>query len=282
MRVTTWSNGCRIFCVAALLLVAGCALKSSRRAQEPIAHGPSGPAPSQLLSGRELHHPPPLAAAADVPRFVDWACFSTIDEREDARKAITSAAHNTQVLSALFDEVEKAALTDHPRALIALGIIGEMRNPRGARWLAEFARRPLPERGTVIEGEIIEQTSLAMLEGKAVDGLAYMRTPEWDRRVLELARDHPSRVVRAEAINAFLWNHNDGEDAKKKLRRVVRREDALFIDRLRHVKGEDAAVFNRRLAEYLKVHPEANPPLPEHVSPAGRGTVGDRQNPPPF
>ena len=39
------------------------------------------------------------------------------------------------------------------------------------------------------------------------------------------------------------------------------------MDRVRRVQGEGAATFNRKLAEYLKAHPEALPPSPETFPP---------------
>ena len=50
-----------------------------------------------MLANRVLHNPPPFRAPADVPAFIDWAAFSTVGEREDARRVIQSASGNDAV-----------------------------------------------------------------------------------------------------------------------------------------------------------------------------------------
>jgi hypothetical protein len=144
-----------------------------------------------------------------------------------------------------------------------LALLGEMRHPVGHECLARFVHLPFPEKGTVVDGEIIEQTNLAMLQAKAVDGLAYLHDPKADEEVLWAASKHPSRVVRAEAIDAYLFNHGDSAQAREQLARVVRPDERLFLDRVRRVQGENAESFNRKLDGYLKSHPDRLPPNPE-------------------
>ncbi len=262
-----------------------CAAHASARrgTPPPGTTEPPGPRPSEILASRPLHAPPPLETAADVPKFVDWAALSAVDEREDGRAVIEGAAGNTEVVLALIDEIETARLSDHSRALIALAILGEMRNELGAEFLLEFATRPLPTEGTLAEGEIVERTAQATLQAKATDGLAYLRTERGDQAVLSLVESHPSRIVRAEAISAYLWNHGDSADAKGRVLAAIKRRLAsigsptdadrlehLFVDRVRRVAGERAEIFDRKLAVYLELHPEVVPPDP--VKKVGRKT----------
>jgi hypothetical protein len=121
----------------------------------------------------------------------------------------------------------------------------------------------LPQTGTLVDGEILEQVLQAQLEGKAVDGLAYANTERSNAAVMKIASDHPSRIVRAEAINAYLWNHGDSEEARRALAPIVRRDETVFIDRVRRAPGESAAVFNPKLEAFLKRHPSAIAPKPE-------------------
>jgi hypothetical protein len=154
--------------------------------------------------------------------------------------------------------------TDHTRALVAISILGELRNPTGERFLTNYIQRPLPSDGQVAEGEIIEQTSMAILQAKAVAGLAYMGTSTGDGEVLNAAATHPSRPVRAEAIRTFLFSHPNDPEAKKILIGMVQPSEAIFVDRPFRTPGEQAESFNARLETYLKSHPEvANPKLPD-------------------
>src|SRR6185369_10245038 len=141
----------------------------------PDTTEPPGPRPSEILAGRPLHQPPPLNGGADVPKFVDWAAGSFPEEREDGRAVIQGAANNDDVARALIDMIEITKLNDHSRALIALAILGEMRNGLGSQFLLDFVYRPLPTTGTIAEGEIVEETAQAMLQAKATHGLAYLR-----------------------------------------------------------------------------------------------------------
>jgi hypothetical protein len=186
-----------------------------------------------------------------------------VNEREDARKAIADAGSNKDVVQALIKEVERVQTLDHTRALLALALLGETRSPEAQAFFVEFTRRPLPTGGPVIEGEIIEQTRAAQLQAKAVDGLAYANNESSNKVVTEIISNHPSKIVRAEAINAYLWNHEDGDEARTLLAQYVRKDELILIDRVRRTTGENAESFNRKLDQFLKKHPEVVPPRPE-------------------
>ncbi len=232
----------------------------------PATNTPGGPSPSTLLKSYKPHSPPALSSASDVPRFLDWAGASHADERDDARKVLAEAASRPEVIDGFIKEIERVQTADHTRALLALALLGETRNPTAQDFFAEFARRPLPATGTVIEGEIIEQTRAAQLQAKAVDGLAYANTEASNRAVTQIIAEHPSKIVRAEAINAYLWNHGDSDEARKFLTQFVRKDDLILLDRVRRNTGETADVFNRKLAAFLDKHPELAPPPPDKLS----------------
>lgn len=222
----------------------------------PDTTDPAGPSPSEILMGYKSHAPPRLSLAADVAAFIDWAGASHVDEEDDVRKAIAAAAQNKEVISALIAEVERVQTTDHPRALLALGLLGETRSAGAQDYFTAFVRRPLPDKGTVVEGEIIEQTLAAQLQGKAVDGLAFINTASANEVVTEVIARHSSKIVRAEAINAYLWNHGDSAEARESLARVVREDERILLDRVRRIAGETAETFDPKLEQFLKQHPE--------------------------
>jgi hypothetical protein len=247
--------------VIGVALLTGCHWAQSHTGA-PETKTAGGPSPSEILKQYKLHSPPPLTSRSDVPRFLDWAGASHVDEREDVRNAI-AAGSKKEVVQALINEVERAKTLDHPRALLALALLGETRSPEAQMFFGEFARRPLPTEGTVIEGEIIEQTRAAQLQAKAVDGLAYANNESSNQVMTEIIANHPSKIVRAEAINAYLWNHGDSPEARTRLSQYVRKDEQILIDRVRRTTGETAESFNRKLDAFLKQHPEVRPPQPE-------------------
>jgi hypothetical protein len=251
----------------------------------PQAKQAAGPPPSVLAKARKLHSPPVLASRADVVRFLDWAGAAQGDEQDDARRAFAAVAAKEDVSAGLIDEVERVQRSDYTRALLALAILGEARNPKSLSYLEEFARRPLPQTGTLADGEILEQVLQAQLEGKAVDGLAYANTERSNAAVMKIASGHPSRIVRAEAINAYLWNHGDSAEAKRTLAAIVRSDETIFVDRVRRAPGETAATFNLKLEAFLKTHPEVIAPKPElssEPSPAALQSPAFDKPPPSF
>lgn len=244
---------------------------SGSATEPPSARQPPVGAPGAAFRARELHRPPALVGSGELARqntraFIDWAGMSVADERETARREIAAAASNPDIVRAVIDEARTAKESDHSRALVSLAILGEMRTAEGEKFLKDLIQQPLPTEGTVVEGDLLEATALAQLQAKAVAGLAYRRTRDADAEVMRVAARHPSKIVRAEAISAYLWNHGDTDEARRALAPHVRKDEQLLLERVRRVSGESAETFNRKLAAYLEAHPELVPPAPEKLS----------------
>lgn len=259
--------------------------------QDPKSKQRGGPSPSRLMEGRPLQKAPVLAGQGDeakraVLRFIDWAGKSNMRQREEARQTMAAARDNKEVLAALCQEAFSAQKRDHSRALLILSIIGEIRSPFGEECLRRFVNLPFPTSGTkTTEGEIVEQTALARLQAKAIDGLAYLGSPSADQEVLRQVQNHPSKAVRAEAINAYLWNKRDSPDARSTLLKFIRKGEEIFLDRPRREEGEGARTFNPKLAAYLKNHPELTPRTPQKVAekyPTGRQPTRVTRSKPKF
>lgn len=238
-------------------------------AQGPQSKEPAGPSPGTILAARTLHNPPALTAKGDdasraVAAFIDWAGASLPEEHEDGRKALAAARDNQDIVKAFTAEITKAQRSDHSRALLALSLLGEMRSSASEEFFREFVNQPFPEGGTrTEEGEIVEQTALATLQAKAIDGLAYLHSGSADEEVLKQVQRHPSIIVRSEAISAYLWNQNDKEAARRILLQYIRKGEERYLDQITREEGERAASFNSKLEAYLKAHPEVVPPAPE-------------------
>jgi hypothetical protein len=273
MSSRDWKEAWRRAAAIAVLTAGVAAVGPAARAQTADLPPPStdrtdDPPPVALFSRRVLHQPPAIdASLPSVQAFVAWASASVPDEREDARAAIRRAARNP-VLSRttavhLCRLVERSLKTDHTLALVQLAILGELRNDGpGAHCLGQVAWAPVPTEGTFDEerGDLLEAESLETLQAKAIDGLAYLRSAGGDAEVLRAVAFHPSRIVRAEAIDAYLWNHGDSEAAKARLRALTREHgEEVFVDRIRREDGEGAATFDPKLEAFLRAHPELEP-----------------------
>ena len=263
----------------------GLAAKATEiKEQPPATQAPQGPSPSVTVKELAKRQPPALIGKGEEAKksalaFIDWASASTKDQDDLVRKSIATARENPDIVQAICEEAFAQQESDHSRALVALSLAGEAKSPHSLECLAKFVRQPLPEKGTVVEGEILEKTALASLQAKAIDGLAYLRNENADRYVLEAAAKHPSRIVRAEAIAAYLWNHDYSDKARESLKSVIRKDEVIFMDRLVKQAGEPRDSFNRKLAEYLKAHPEVQPSQPDKAESKRKPTVGQ---PPKF
>lgn len=280
---------------AMFMFISGCRPKPPSTGPDekpPQAKEPAGPPPSTILKGRVLHNPPALTttggdASRAVAAFIDWAGASLPEEHEDGRKVLEAARGNKDVVKAFADEITNAQRTDHSRALLALALLGELRSPDAEQFLRDFVNQPFPTDGhKTTEGEIIEQTALATLQAKAIDGLAYLHSASADEEVLSQVSRHPSIIVRSEAISAYLWNQTDKEAARRTLLQRVLKGEERYIDQITRGEGERAGSFNPKLEAYLKAHPEVVPPAPEYEKERRQEQTNDRNlnpgNPPKF
>jgi hypothetical protein len=256
--------------LAILLVLGGAApgLMAQGVPPPPITTQEDDLLPVALFDQRTLHAPPPLdASMVSVKAFVAWASASVPAEREDARRALAQAASKPGVSNAVAAHLchlsRQALKSDHTLALVVLALLGELRNTGpGFRCLVDIAWTALPTEGTFNEelGGLIEVESLATVEAKAIDGVAYVRTAAGDAEVMRAIASHPSRIVRAEAIDAYLWNHGDTPQAKDRIRALTRDHgEEVFLDRIRREDGEGAATFDEKLRAFVAAHPELMP-----------------------
>ena len=257
---------------------------TSRSTGTPTAQQPAETrAPLIMLRANLASRPlaplavPGVPVTASVQTFIERVSMSTPGEREQIRTLIAQSSKNTQVANALASRVFESKTRDYTYTLTALSILGELRNPVGEAALMKFVALPLPATGHHVDGEIVERVTLEKLQMKAVDGLAYARTPAADREVLRIAGTNPSRAVRAEAIAAYLFNHQNSAEARKALLQVVQPNERIFIDRPSYVPGMTGAAFNAQLAVYMRLHPEVRAPKPALAKASTTSVARDRE-----
>ena len=271
--------------VLALILSAAAVERviASQQAASPtraVAAGNAGGAPSagsqaatnasprlrvQALSRLPITVDPAATDPQSIDRLIQRAGASVPAERETVRAALAKNQGNAQLANALADRALALRTRDYSATLTALSLLGELRAPAGEKRLLQFTAIPLPTQGHVVEGELVERTTLEQLQMKAVQGLAYERTPSGDAAVLQLAAASPSRNVRAEAVEAYLYNHGYSAAARKALGAVLQPADRIYLDRPHLLPGMTAGAFNLQLATYLKLHPNLVAPVPQHL-----------------
>jgi hypothetical protein len=224
------------------------------------------PAPlSPLPAGQPTQAP--LGSAADVPAFLDWFARSTAVQEADARAAIEAVRGNSAVAQAMIDAASAAVSTNPGKAIMAFSALGHLRSPQGEQFFTAFLRQPVPPPPPPSPpGEIGSESTLEMLETKAVDCLAYMRTATSDAEVARLIANHPWRSVRLEAARAYLFNH---QFRKEDIVNIVRPDERIYLDAVEN-RSFDGSTFEGRVAAFLQAHPEVTANEPEPNEGPGR------------
>jgi hypothetical protein len=215
------------------------------------------PIPALVIAGKP--------AEQSVGAFIQRVSLSSPTEHEQIRALIKQASGNVEITNAVATTAFANRTVDFARTLTALSVLGELRNPAGEAALTKFVTLPLPTTGHVVEGEIVERSTLEQLQMKAIQGLAYAQTATAEKEVLRNVSENPSRVVRSEAIEAYLYNHNYSEQARQALAATVKPADRIFLDRPHLHAGTTAGDFNAQLARFVALHPELKAPAPVHV-----------------
>jgi hypothetical protein len=219
-----------------------------------------GVPPRTLASGIPELAATDVSPAESVKRFIDRASIARVNEREAIRTVILRARANEAISRALAVSVFQTRTQDFTRTLTSLAVLGELQNSTSEAALTTFVRMPLPTQGHLIEGEIAERMTMEQLQMKAVQGIAYAKTSSGDAEVLRVVREHPSRAVRAEAIEAYLYNHGYSGAARATLLTVVHPDERISLDRPHLLPATAREDFNAQLVRYLTLHPELRPP----------------------
>jgi hypothetical protein len=258
-----WPLG-RVLCLLALLAVSGalasCASLPPRSADDAPPRFPGPLSPS----------PPPVPVALTVQTidaFLVWAQTVPVAQRDVIVQQIAPAAGNDQVVDALTQRLLTFPVMDLGRHLMLLSTLGQMRNPRAIDPLIKFVSYtgpmfpPLPEAAGKESTFVSVLDYRALLQARAAEMLAYIGGRGLDA-TLDIAGKHATREVRIAAIDAYLFNQNDSEDARAALRRVVPAADAKLIGLPRRTKDMDRKTFDERVRAFYEQHPEEIPPVP--------------------
>ena len=130
--------------------------------------------------------------------------------------------------------------------LVVLGMLGEMKRSDAMAQLREVVWAPLPPADSRAE-LLTERDYEEMVQAKAVQGLAYLATPQADAAVREVIERHEALHVRVSAIDAYMWNHGDSPKTAAELYRLLPAELHMYVERPRFHRGMDRQEFTRKL-----------------------------------
>jgi len=146
--------------------------------------------------------------------------------------------------------------------LVVLGMLGEMKRSDALTQLREVIWAPLPSDKSQPE-KLSARDLEEMIQVKAVQGLAYLATPQADAAVREVIEKHEALYVRVSAIDAYMWNHGDSPETAAELYRLLPADLHPYVERPRFHRGMEREEFTRRLRTWQarwgsQLQPEPN------------------------
>jgi hypothetical protein len=259
------------FAIVVLCLAAGCRKEGEKHpSQPPVIH--YEPLPQQT--------PVPLATGTIEP-FVDWVSSMPASQVDDVKQEIAKSASDAAVVDAVAAKLSFTAPGSYGRQLIYVSILGEMKNNQALSPLQSYLNSgdcPVFEQLRAVQSPgPANQTSYfdacAGLKSAAVNSLAYLNTPAARKLVLQAVQTHPSRVVRLSAMNAYLYNNNDSQEALAVVRRYAHKDEVKFVGLPRLTTEGSVQDFSDRVARYYQEHPEDKAQLPARIAATQKGKI---------
>lgn len=153
------------------------------------------------------------------------------------------------IVASLVGYYDSFPAPEYEKRMMTLGLIGELQRAdalpffRRLIWASLRLRQPIADGPT--PKELIE-----MLRAKAVHGLAYLRTDDANEALIEIMRYHESISIRISAIDSYMWNNGDSEQAAQQLYIALPTNLHKFVERPRFHRGVDRAEFNAQLRDW--------------------------------
>jgi hypothetical protein len=194
-----------------------------------------------------------LSPAASVDE-VELALFDLLPQIYRATKGdlpvvvevVTSLRRQPGAVEALARQYRQLPAEAIEQRLMVLGMLGEMKRSDALAQLREVVWAPLPPADSQPE-KLTERDLEEMIQVKAVQGLAYLATPQADAAVREVIESHEALHVRVSAIDAYMWNHGDSPKTAAELYRLLPADLHSYVERPRFHSGMEREEFTRRL-----------------------------------
>lgn len=161
-------------------------------------------------------------------------------------EVVASLRRQPGAVEAMARQYKQLPVEAFEQRLVVLGILGEMQRSDAMAQLREVVWAPLPPADSQAE-KLTARDLEEMIQVKAVQGLAYLATPEADAAVREVIEKHEALHVRVSAIDAYMWNHGDSPEKAAELYRSLPADLHPYVERPRFHRGMDREEFTRRL-----------------------------------
>ncbi|HEY9422835.1 MAG TPA: hypothetical protein VIW92_15590 [Thermoanaerobaculia bacterium] len=209
----------------------------------------------ELEAGRLRQIVADLPPAASVDE-VELALFDLLPRIQQARKGdlpvvketVASLRRQPGAVEAMERQYRRLPAEAIEQRLMVLGLLGEMKRPDAVAQLREVIWAPLPPAASKAEVEKLTERDLEeMVQVKAVQGLAYLATPQANAAVREVIKNHEALHVRVSAIDAYMWNHSDSPETAAELYRLLPADLHPYVERPRFHRGMNREEFTLRL-----------------------------------
>jgi hypothetical protein len=179
----------------------------------------------------------------------------------EIREAISAISEKSAVAAVLDEQLLKLPCLDTSRHLLLLSTIGELGQESSIAVLERFTwlrdEEVLPS--AHIATAECDFSATGMLQARAAEMLVWVLKGKQDDLVLRMIRDHPQRVVRAAAIDSYLFQRGDTPGAIDFLRSQVSQSDHELIGLPRFGADTDRETFDRLTKEYELAHKSEAP-----------------------
>src|SRR5690349_5444811 len=157
------------------------------------SHPPQSLDPPRFVRPVVAPSAPAKLTSDTVEDFLRWVAAMPVSDAQLIRDRIAAVASDDAVLDALVSALFQLPVQDFGRHLLILSVVGEMRHPRSVEPLKRLVNlsgdavipQPPAEQGTGLRTSHLDYS--AAIQARAVEMLAYVRTPEALDAVLEIS-----------------------------------------------------------------------------------------------
>jgi HEAT repeat protein len=157
------------------------------------------------------------------------------------------------ILPLMLAKYETTPTKEYGARLLALGIVGELRDERALDLLVKILSTKLPPadegREDFRTGARAEEEGVHM---KAVHAVGYMRSARSRQVLLSIMRDHESYTVRAEAVSTYVWNSENQSAATQELLGVLPESLRPVVTMPIFYRDMNRVAFDKALADWRK------------------------------
>lgn len=200
---------------------------------------------------------PPPCDREELDRFLKDLSAIAVQDVQAIREMFTGFGDREALVTVFHKALSERPCGDVGRFMLLLSVVGELADPSSIAPLHDLvwtkdADMLLPdplkyEAGA--ENSSCMFSASGMIQARAVEMFAWVAHGREDDRLLRIVAEHPSVVTRLAAADAYLFAHNDADNARQRVLALARPEDRNGIGVPRFVRGCDREAFDHALEQ---------------------------------